>query len=103
MNVSPTTDDHAPLLSPTTGSDRNEPKKPTPLPIVQICVVLLSCLIEPIASQCIYPFINEVCSLPFSSLLSHSTLHQLVREIGITGGDETKVGQYTQVHPHSRR
>ncbi|KAF8556128.1 MFS general substrate transporter [Imleria badia] len=78
MIVSPAhtnSDDQAPLLS--AASDENEPKKPTPLPRVQIWVLLLSVLIEPIASQSIYPFIN-----------------QLVREIDITGGDEAKVGYY---------
>ena len=61
MALSPThpaADDQTPLLSPP--ADGNEPKKPTPLPRVQICVLMLSCLIEPIASQCIYPFINQV-------------------------------------------
>ncbi|KAG8213658.1 MFS general substrate transporter [Butyriboletus roseoflavus] len=78
MTVSPTlanSDDQTPLLSAASG--RSEPRKPTPLPKVQISVLLLSVLVEPIASQCIYPFIN-----------------QLIREIDITGGDETKVGYY---------
>jgi MFS family permease len=78
MTVSPAhanEDDQVPLLSAAGGG--NEPKKPNPLPKVQIRVLLLSVLIEPIASQSIYPFIN-----------------QLIREMNITGGDETKVGYY---------
>ncbi|KAF9219620.1 MFS general substrate transporter [Gyrodon lividus] len=67
-------DDQALLLASDSG---NEFKKPTPLPKLQIYVLMLSSLVEPIASQCIYPFIN-----------------QLVRELDITGGDETKVGYY---------
>ncbi|KAF8833233.1 MFS transporter [Paxillus ammoniavirescens] len=69
-------DDQALLLSSESG---NEFKRPTvtPLPKLQISVLLLSALIEPIASQSIYPFIN-----------------QMIRELNITGGDETKVGYY---------
>ncbi|KIM86414.1 hypothetical protein PILCRDRAFT_65362 [Piloderma croceum F 1598] len=54
-------------------------KKPTtPLPRLQISVLLLLQLAEPITSQCINPFIN-----------------QLVRELDITGGDERKVGFFS--------
>ncbi|KAH9917008.1 MFS general substrate transporter [Fomitopsis serialis] len=54
-----------------------EPKPMTPLPKLQIGILLLVQLAEPITSQCIYPFIN-----------------QLVSELDITGGDERKVGYY---------
>ncbi|KAH9838448.1 MFS general substrate transporter [Rhodofomes roseus] len=54
-----------------------EPKPVTPLPRLQIGILLLLQLAEPITSQCIYPFIN-----------------QLVSELDITGGDEKKVGYY---------
>ncbi|KIK76844.1 hypothetical protein PAXRUDRAFT_835197 [Paxillus rubicundulus Ve08.2h10] len=67
-------DDQVLLLS---GNSGKEIKRPTPLPKLQISVLMLSSLVEPIASQCIYPFIN-----------------QLIRELDITGGDETKVGYY---------
>ncbi|KIJ14480.1 Drug:H+ antiporter-1 family protein, partial [Paxillus involutus ATCC 200175] len=53
------------------------PKGPTPLPKIQIAVLLLICLIEPIASQSILPYIN-----------------QLVSELDIVGGDSRKVGYY---------
>ncbi|KIK84750.1 hypothetical protein PAXRUDRAFT_152851 [Paxillus rubicundulus Ve08.2h10] len=53
------------------------PKRPTPLPKIQIAVLLLICLIEPIASQSILPYIN-----------------QLVSELDIVGGDSRKVGYY---------
>ena len=36
------------------------PKTVTPLPKLQIGIVLLFQLAEPITSQCIYPFINQV-------------------------------------------
>ncbi|KAF8840252.1 MFS general substrate transporter [Paxillus ammoniavirescens] len=42
-----------------------------------ISVLLLSGLVEAVATQYIYPFIN-----------------QLIRELDVTGGDETKVGYY---------
>ncbi|KAG2145321.1 MFS general substrate transporter [Suillus bovinus] len=52
-------------------------KKASPLPKLQIGILLLTLLVEPIASQSIYPYIN-----------------QLVSELDITGGDERKVGYY---------
>ncbi|RDX57347.1 MFS general substrate transporter [Lentinus brumalis] len=57
--------------------ERKTLKAPTPLPRLQIFVLLLMQLAEPITSNCIYPFIN-----------------QLVSELDITGGDEKKVGYY---------
>ncbi|KAH7921308.1 MFS general substrate transporter [Leucogyrophana mollusca] len=65
-------DEERPLLSP-----RKAKRPSTPLPKLQIGILLIVQLAEPIASMCIYPFIN-----------------QLVRELDITGGDETKVGYY---------
>jgi MFS family permease len=56
---------------------RRGQKKATPLPKLQIAILLLALLVEPIASQSIYPYIN-----------------QLVSELDITGGDERKVGYY---------
>ncbi|KAI6157450.1 MFS general substrate transporter [Pisolithus tinctorius] len=67
-------DDRSPLLS---NADGRELKKPTPLPKGQIMILMLVALVEPIASQCIYPFINE-----------------LVSDLDITGGDERAVGYY---------
>ncbi|EIN04049.1 MFS general substrate transporter [Punctularia strigosozonata HHB-11173 SS5] len=62
------------LLSPRNGKQK---RRPTPLPKVQMSIILLAQLAEPIMSQCIYPFIND-----------------LVRTLDITGGDESKVGYY---------
>ncbi|KAH7884816.1 MFS general substrate transporter [Phlebopus sp. FC_14] len=53
------------------------PVQPTPLPKMQITTLLLTCLIEPLSSHCIFPFIN-----------------QLVSELDITGGDDRKIGYY---------
>ncbi|KIJ19141.1 hypothetical protein PAXINDRAFT_109683 [Paxillus involutus ATCC 200175] len=62
------------LLSSDGGS---EAKRPTPLPKLQISVLVLSGLVDAVATQYIYPFIN-----------------QLIRELNVTGGDETQVGYY---------
>ncbi|KAF8840906.1 MFS general substrate transporter [Paxillus ammoniavirescens] len=53
------------------------PMRPTPLPKIQIMVLLLTSLIEPVAAQSIMPYIN-----------------QLLSELDITGGDTRKVGYY---------
>ncbi|KAL0564566.1 hypothetical protein V5O48_017479 [Marasmius crinis-equi] len=52
-------------------------KQKTALPHGQIAILLLMQICEPLASQSIYPYIN-----------------QLVSELDITGGDEKKVGYY---------
>ncbi|KIJ67973.1 hypothetical protein HYDPIDRAFT_126547 [Hydnomerulius pinastri MD-312] len=70
-------DDQAPLLSGDRGINA---QKPTPLPKLQIAILMLATLVEPISSHCIYPFIN-----------------QLVRELDITGGDDKKVGYYAGI------
>ncbi|KAF9560725.1 MFS general substrate transporter [Agrocybe pediades] len=53
------------------------PLSRTPLPKFQIAIILVLQLCEPITSQSIYPYIN-----------------QLISELDITGGDERKVGYY---------
>ncbi|KAJ7025548.1 major facilitator superfamily domain-containing protein [Mycena alexandri] len=66
-----------------TSSLLSRPKKsiyedgPTPLPKLQLALILLVQICEPLSSQSIYPYIN-----------------QLLRELDITGGDERKVGYY---------
>ncbi|KXN88656.1 hypothetical protein AN958_06924 [Leucoagaricus sp. SymC.cos] len=66
-------DEGTPLL-PT------QPKKKTPLPWFQFTIVLFLQLGEPLTSQVIYPFAP-----------------QLIRDLGITGGDESKVGYYVGI------
>ena len=41
-------------------AERKTLKTPTPLPRLQIFILLLMQLAEPITSNCIYPFINQV-------------------------------------------
>ena len=53
-------DETSPLLR---AEDKKPAKKVTPLPMVQIGIVLFFQLAEPITSQCIYPFINQVTPL----------------------------------------
>ncbi|KAG1770674.1 MFS general substrate transporter [Suillus occidentalis] len=56
-------------------------KKPkTPLPKLQIGILMTLQLVEPIASMSILPYIN-----------------QLIRELGITGGDDAAVGYYAGI------
>ncbi|KAN0136118.1 MFS general substrate transporter [Lactarius tabidus] len=57
--------------------DGKPQRKETPLPLAQILVLLLLQLCEPITSQSIRPYIN-----------------QLVSELPVVGGDERKVGYY---------
>lgn len=76
-------DETEPLLGPR--DDRNDPhdhqiQKRTPLPYAQLYIVLFLQLAEPLTSQVIYPFAP-----------------QLIRDIGITNGDETKVGYYVGI------
>ena len=53
------------------------PAKETPLPKLQLFFLLYLQLAEPITSTVIYPFVN-----------------QLVRQTGVTGGDERKTGYF---------
>ena len=65
-------DEETPLLRP-----RDEEVKETPVPWRQFSIVLFLQLSEPLTSQVIFPFTP-----------------QLIREIGITDGDDKKVGYY---------
>jgi hypothetical protein len=52
----------------------------TPLPLLQLFITYLIQFAEPITALVIYPFVNK-----------------LVRDTGITNGDETKTGYYAGV------
>lgn len=56
------TDEEAPLLPPAEDPAviAREESAVTPLPRLQIGILLLVLLSEPVCSQCIYPFINQV-------------------------------------------
>ncbi|KAJ4480158.1 major facilitator superfamily transporter [Lentinula aciculospora] len=76
-------DEETALLTNATNTTKNSNyvqkrrRGPTPLPKVQISILMLLQICEPITSQSIYPYIN-----------------QLISELDITGGDERKVGYY---------
>ncbi|KAM6504162.1 Major facilitator superfamily domain containing protein [Amanita muscaria] len=72
----PTVDEETPLLFESSG----KAVKRTPLPTLQISIVLLLLICEPFASNSIFPYIN-----------------QLITELGITGGDKRKVGYYAGI------
>ncbi|KAF9237650.1 major facilitator superfamily domain-containing protein [Melanogaster broomeanus] len=67
-------DEATPLLQTKT---KTKTKTKTPLPVGQVSVVLFILVAEPISSAYIFPFIN-----------------QLIGELGVTGGDDRKIGYY---------
>ena len=71
------------------GSD----KVTTPLPKLQIGTLLLALMAEPICSQSISPFINQVNAI-MTAHCAPLTDCQLIRKLGITDGDDRKLGYY---------
>jgi len=71
-------------------------KTPTPLPMVQISIIMLLQLCEPLTSHSIFPYINQVRLHVNSRVGDEADGHliQLVSELPVTGGDERKVGYY---------
>jgi len=61
-------------------SDHDFPIKPTPLPKFQLFIAVFVQIAEPVTCTVIYPLVND-----------------LIRDLGITGGDETKTGYYVGV------
>ena len=87
-------DEGTPLLGDCARTEGTR-KAPNPLPKLQIAIVLLLQICEPITSQSIYPYINKVRDRKTSLALCLLKLHfQLISELDITGGDERKVGYY---------
>jgi len=66
----------------------------TPLPKLQIAIVLILQICEPICSMSIYPYINEVSSQLFYPPCALLIYVKLVSTLDIIGGDERKVGYY---------
>ncbi|KAG1860689.1 major facilitator superfamily domain-containing protein [Suillus subalutaceus] len=75
FNVQGSEIETSPLLHETL-----QKKQKTPLPKLQIGILMLVQLAEPIASMSIYPYIN-----------------QLIRELDITGGNDATVGYYAGI------
>jgi hypothetical protein len=90
-DYSPSADEEAPLLPSV-----KIVSGPTPLPMGQITVLLFLMLAEPITSQCIYPFINQVrLWICVSRRALYLTIFiKLIGELDITGGDARKIGYY---------
>ncbi|KAH8831870.1 major facilitator superfamily domain-containing protein [Flagelloscypha sp. PMI_526] len=64
----------------THGITNMVPRRQTPLPKFQLGIVLVIQICEPLMSQSIYPYVN-----------------QLIFDLGVTGGDPTRVGFYAGV------
>ena len=89
--------EETPLLSPpddtavTTSGGSNEVT--TPLPKFQIGILLSAQVAEGVCSRSLSPFINQVniTTNAYGALLMGC---QLISELGITGGDDRKLGYY---------
>lgn len=94
-----TVDEETPLLP------EQQQKKPTPLPWAQFSIILVLQLAEPLTSQVIYPFAPQVCCIRRPAVIATYVRSQLIRDVGITHGDETRVGYYVgvMVRPSARR
>ena len=53
---------------------------PTPLPKLQLFIIIFIQISEPVTSTVIYPFVNE-----------------LIRSLGVTKGDEKRTGYYVGI------
>lgn len=60
MPKKPTNDEREPLLTPRHDLERVDTDRVTPLPKGKVSILLLLQLAEPMTSQVIYPFINQV-------------------------------------------
>ncbi|KAH9980688.1 major facilitator superfamily domain-containing protein [Russula compacta] len=76
----------------------NPPSKPTPLPTIQILVLLFPWIVESIVDSSISPYLNQV-RWPFEQFVTKCMLNriQLVRDLPVVGGDGRKVGYYTGI------
>ena len=88
-------DEETPLLSDQEVLPHLNPTQ-SPLPTVQISILLTAWFAESVASQSISPYLNQVrtlLALPIGT--EHS--FQLLRELPNVGGDARKVGYYTGI------
>jgi len=71
----------------------------TPLPWDQLWIILLSQLSDPLSSKTLAPFIPQVSTFSLLGLESdyNRNLVKLVRDIGVTHGDESQVGHYVGI------
>ena len=90
MSAAQIADEETPLLH------RNGSKSKTPLPWFQFSIALVLQLAEPMTSNVIYPFAPQVRPSPllYSPLI---LFIQLIRDIGITHGNESQVAYYVGI------
>lgn len=84
-----TVDEETPLLQ-----EQQPKKKPTPIPWAQFNIILVTQFVEPLTSTVIYPFLPQVREQHSSLTAYLLTIAQLIRDVGITHGDETQVAYY---------
>ncbi len=78
-------------------SDRHDlQRQRTPVPKLQLAVILLLQICEIVTSYSILPYINQVyLSSSMRPDMAHSYLaSKLIADLGITGGDNAKLGYY---------
>ena len=86
-------DEETPLLQ----SAYHGKKKSTPLPWFQFSLTLFLQLVEPLTAQVIYPFMPEVRILLCCSMCLLIFRNKLIRDLGVTGENESQVGYYVGV------
>jgi len=94
MSADGIVDEETPLLQ------GNGKKTPTPLPWSQFSIALLLQLAEPLTSNVIYPFAPQVCQTTLIHRLLYESFFffgQLIRDIGVTHGNESQVGYYVGI------
>lgn len=84
-------DEETPLLQV-----KNDAKSSSPLPKLQLSILLLMLLSEPVSFSSISPYISRVSLVPlsFSFTISDTSCYKLISGMEITHGDESQVGYY---------
>ena len=85
-----TVDEETPLLL----QQQQSKKQPTPIPWAQLNIILVTQFVEPLTSTVIYPFLPQVREQYCSLMANMLTIVQLIRDVGVTHGDETQVAYY---------
>jgi hypothetical protein len=87
-------DEETPLLQRP-----EQPTTKTPLPWDQFSIVLFLETLDPLSSQTLSPFTPQVSIFPLLRLISDHDWNfvKLIRDIGVTHGDESQVGRYVGI------
>jgi hypothetical protein len=89
-------DEETPLLQPEA-----QHKIKTPLPWRQFSIILFLQLTEPVTAQAIAPFAPQVNFefVFYEFLTTHEPyfFSQLIRDVGVTHGDESRVGYFVGI------